>query len=78
MKLAIVTILCMFLLIGLETAYACSVLNKEAARVGVSRGFSGDYFAAQHVEHAGILLKMRWCFGIIKLELCRSNVSEDK
>jgi len=32
----------MVLLISLEAAYACSVLNKEEARLGVSRGFRGE------------------------------------
>ena len=42
MKLVIVTIVCMGLLISLGTAYACSVLNKEEASVGVSKGFRGE------------------------------------
>ena len=42
MKLAMVTILCMALLIGLETAYACSVLNKQKAHLGPSKGFRGE------------------------------------
>ena len=42
MKLAMVTILCIVLLISLDTAFACSVLNKEKARLGVSKGFRGE------------------------------------
>ena len=41
-KLAIVTILCMIILISLETSFACSVLNKEKASIGVSKGFRGE------------------------------------
>ena len=42
MKSTIVTILCMVILISVETAYACSVLNKQKAHVGVSKGFRGE------------------------------------
>ena len=42
MKSIIITTLFMLLLLGVGTAYACSVLNKEKARLGVSEGFKGE------------------------------------
>ena len=42
MKLAILGILSMILLFGTGTAYACSVLDKEEARMGVKSGFRGE------------------------------------
>ena len=42
MKLVTAAICCMVLLFGVETAYACSVLNKSPARLGVSKGFRGE------------------------------------
>jgi hypothetical protein len=41
-KSVIVAILSTLLLSGSGTAYACSVLNKERAHVGVSKGFRGE------------------------------------
>jgi hypothetical protein len=41
-KSVFITIFSMALLSSLGTAYACSVLNKERARVGVSEGFRGE------------------------------------
>jgi hypothetical protein len=41
-KSIIVTTLFMALLLGLGTAYACSVLDKEKAKRGVSQGFRGE------------------------------------
>lgn len=41
-KLVIVSILSMILLFGAGTAYACSVLDKEEAHIGVSKGFRGE------------------------------------
>ncbi len=44
MKLVFVaaSIFAMVLFFGFEAAYACSVLNKEEAKLGVSRGFRGE------------------------------------
>lgn len=42
MKSAIVSIVCMALLFGAGTAYACSVLDKKRAHRGVSEGFRGE------------------------------------
>ena len=42
MKLVIIILFSMALLLSLGTAYACSVLNKERARIGVSEGFQGE------------------------------------
>jgi hypothetical protein len=41
-KLLIITIFSMALLLSLGTAYACTVLDKEEARLGVSKGFRGE------------------------------------
>ena len=42
MKLVILGILSMILLFGTGTAYACSVLDKEEAQIGMNKGFRGE------------------------------------
>ena len=42
MKLMIISILSVILLFGIGTAYACSVLDKRDASMGVSKGFEGE------------------------------------
>ena len=42
MKLVIVSILSIIILVFTGTAYACSVLDKEEAHLGVSKGFRGE------------------------------------
>ncbi len=90
MKLALVTILCMVLLITLETAYACSVLNKQKAKLGVSKGFRGEC-SNNGTEITCVLEQGAWvnCSGIggsrsgsnlnsLIFSICRCTAQEER